>query len=156
MSESIPLKPMGKEEVRKLELALLIGTLLREDVLEKIRTSEDRLTWLDSLVVAAGSLARERGGYTVEKIADELGRSEVTIRNHLSGKTEASRLVKETYENIKASGGILELSNVHLSHEEDDTKKKLKEAEEKISKLQEKINKVRGLLAQVLDEISKE
>ncbi|MEM3692282.1 MAG: transcriptional regulator, partial [Candidatus Korarchaeum sp.] len=98
MSEEIPLKPVGKEDVRKLELALLLGTLLRPDVLEKVRSSEDRLTWLDSLVVAAGALARERAGYSASKIADELGRTEATIRNHLTGKTEAGKLVRETYD----------------------------------------------------------
>ncbi|MGC8679463.1 MAG: transcriptional regulator, partial [Fervidicoccaceae archaeon] len=109
MSETIPLKPLGKEDIRRLELALILGTLLREDVLEKIRNAEDRLTWLDSLIVAAGALARERANYTIEKISEELGRSESTVRNHLTGKTEAGKLVKETYENIKTKGGILEL-----------------------------------------------
>ncbi len=100
---------MGKSDVRKLELALIFGTLFRPDVVERIRNAEDRLTWLDSLVVAAAALARERAGYSVRQIADEVGRTEATIRNHLQGKTEAGRLVKETYEMLVKSGGRLEI-----------------------------------------------
>jgi len=106
LSEEVPLKPMGKDEIRRLELALLLGTLLRPDVLEKVRSSEDRLTWLDSLVVAAGALARERAGYSASKIAEELGRTEATVRNHLAGKTEAGKLVRDTYEEIRRRGGL--------------------------------------------------
>lgn len=108
MSE-VPLKPMGKSDVRRLELALIFGTLFRPDVVERIRNAEDRLTWLDSLVVAAAALARERAGYSVRQIADEVGRTEATIRNHLQGKTEAGKLVKETYEMLVKSGGKLEI-----------------------------------------------
>jgi len=100
---------MGKSDVRKLELALIFGTLFRPDVVERIRNAEDRLTWLDSLVVAAAALARERAGYSVRQIAEEVGRTEATIRNHLQGKTEAGRLVKETYEMLVKAGGRLEI-----------------------------------------------
>jgi len=54
----VPLKPLGKEDTRKLELALIFGTLMRQDVLEKIRNAEDKITWLDSLIIASGALAR--------------------------------------------------------------------------------------------------
>ena len=59
---------------------------------------KDRITWIDSLAVAAGALAREKAGMTTTRIADELGRGEQTIRAHLTGKTEAGRLIRETYE----------------------------------------------------------
>jgi len=157
LSESVPLKPLGKDDIRKLELALILGTLFREDVLEKIRSSEDRLTWLDSLIVAAGALARERGNYTVEKIAEELGRSESTIRNHLQGKTEAGKLVRETYETIKAKGGILELPvtiSVAQQEELNKVKEQLAQSEEKIKKLEEKIKSAREKLSQLLQELS--
>ena len=108
MSE-VPLKPMGKSDIRKLELALIFGTLFRPDVVERIRNAEDRLTWLDSLVVAAAALARDRAGYSVRQIAEEVGRTEATIRNHLQGKTEAGRLVRETYEMLVKAGGKLEI-----------------------------------------------
>ena len=55
----------------------------------------------DSLAVAAGALAREKAGIPVSRIAEELGRSEATIRNHLGGRTEAGRLVWETYEMLR-------------------------------------------------------
>jgi len=109
MSGEVPLKPLGKEDVRRLELALIFGTLFRPDVLERIKNAEDRLTWLDSLVVAAAALARERAGYSVRRIAEEVGRTEATIRNHLQGKTEAGKLVKETYEMLVKAGGKLEI-----------------------------------------------
>ncbi len=52
MSE-ILLKPITKEDIRKLELALILGTLFRPEVLQQIKDAEDKVTWLDSLVVAA-------------------------------------------------------------------------------------------------------
>lgn len=106
---TVPLKPIGKEDIKKLELALILGTLFREDVIEQIRSAEDKVTWLDSLVVAAAALARERAGIPVARIAEELGRTEATIRNHLGGKTEAGRIVKETYKKLVESGGELEI-----------------------------------------------
>jgi probable regulatory domain-containing protein len=105
----IPLKPLVREDIRKLELGLIFGTLFRPDVIERIKNAEDRLTWLDSLVVAAASLARERAGYPVSRIAEEVGRTESTVRNHLEGKTEAGKLVKETFNLLVKSGGKLEL-----------------------------------------------
>ncbi|MCD6242141.1 transcriptional regulator [Candidatus Bathyarchaeota archaeon] len=91
---------MGREDIQKLEAVLLIGTVSREDVIEKMRNGnpQDRITWIDSLAVAAGALAREKAGMTTTRIADELGRGEQTIRAHLTGKTEAGRLIRETYE----------------------------------------------------------
>ena len=63
MSEvEVPLRPMGREDIQKLEAVLLIGTVSREDVIEKMRNGnpQDRITWIDSLAVAAGALAREK------------------------------------------------------------------------------------------------
>lgn len=149
MSEEIPLKPMGKEDVRKLELALLFGTLLRPDVLEKVRNAEDRLTWLDSLVVAAGALARERAGYTVPKIAEELGRTEATIRNHLSGKTEAGKLVLEAYEEIKRKG-VLEIPAApERTKELEELKAKVESYEEKFKKLGERLKELKEAVSKI-------
>ncbi len=94
----VPVKPVGAKEVRELEIALIIGTIFRSDVIKEIMEPRDFTTWLDSLAVAAGALAREKAGYPISKIAEELGRTESTIRNHLQGKTKAGQLVKETYE----------------------------------------------------------
>jgi len=139
MSE-VPLKPLGKEDIRKLELSLILGTLLRPDVMEAIRKAEDKLTWLDSLIVAAGALARERAGYALGKIAEELGRTEATIRNHLTGKTEAGRLVKETYENIVKAGGRLELEMLPGSKEVEELRAKVSELEEKLRRVKETLS----------------
>ncbi|PUA33666.1 MAG: transcriptional regulator [Zestosphaera tikiterensis] len=165
MSEEIPLKPLGKEEVRKLELALLFGTLFRPDVLEKIRSAEDRLTWLDSLVIAAGALARDRAGYSTAKIAEELGRTESTIRNHLTGKTEAGKIIKETYELLRQKNGRLEIqlplpTTEHVESKVRELTKKLEEQEKVINELKaevttlkEKLAKVRQTLEGLLSEI---
>ncbi|MCE4614718.1 MAG: hypothetical protein F7B60_04225 [Desulfurococcales archaeon] len=67
MSTVIPLKPLGKEDIRKLELALIFSTLFRRDFVEKIKDAHVRLAWSDSLVVATGALAGERAGYTTTK-----------------------------------------------------------------------------------------
>ena len=110
MSEvEVPLRPMGREDIQKLEAVLLIGTVSREDVIEKMRNGnpQDRITWIDSLAVAAGALAREKAGMTTTRIADELGRGEQTIRAHLTGKTEAGRLIRETYEMLVKGERVL-------------------------------------------------
>jgi len=139
MSE-VPLKPLGKEDIRKLELSLILGTLLRPDVTDAIRKAEDKLTWLDSLIIAAGALARERAGYSLGKIAEELGRTESTIRNHLTGKTEAGRLVKETYDNLVKAGGRLELEVLPGGKEVEELRAKVSELEEKLKKVKETLS----------------
>jgi len=152
MSEEIPLKPITKEDIRKLELALILGTITRPDVIEKIRKAEDKLTWLDSLVVAAGALAREKAGYTVDVIAEELGRSEATIRHHLAGKTEAGRLVRETYEMLVKSGGKLEIPVVEAAQVQQ-LRKRVEELEQRVKELEEKLSKVRESLKKILEEL---
>ncbi len=95
-----PVVPMGKRELRKLELALIVGTLYSPEVIELIKDPVERATWIDSLAIAAGALAREKAGYSLRQIAEELGRSEVSLRAHLSGKTKAGQLVLKTYERL--------------------------------------------------------
>lgn len=73
MSEEIPLKSLSRGNIYKLETALVIATLLREEVLQKIRESTERLTWIYSLAVAAGAFARAGAGMTTEQIAEDLG-----------------------------------------------------------------------------------
>ena len=97
----IPLNPVGRQDIHKLETILLAATLLRPEVLDMIKTSTERLTWVDSLAVAAGALAREKAGMTMPQIAEELGRTEQTVRKHLKEESKAGQLVKETYEIIK-------------------------------------------------------
>ncbi len=141
----ISLKPLGREEIHKLETALLVGTLLRKDVLEAIRSESpvDRLTWLDSLAVAAGALARERAGLTIPRIAEELGRTEATIRNHLAGRTEAGRLVRETYERFKREGVNIPWLGLESCEEE----------RRRIAELEGKIERVKAALESLLKEL---
>jgi len=102
MSENqIPLNPVGREDIHRLETILLTATLLRPEVLDMIRSSSERLTWVDSLAVAAGALAREKAGMTLSQIAEELGRTEQSIKKHLKEESKAGQLIKETYETIK-------------------------------------------------------
>ena len=98
----IPLNPVGRQDIHRLETILLTATLLRPEVLDMIKTSSERLTWVDSLAVAAGALAREKAGMTLSQIAEELGRTEQTIKKHLKEESKAGQLVKETYEIIKS------------------------------------------------------
>jgi len=62
----------GQGRDTKLEAALLVGTLLSLEVIELLRDPDERLTWVDSLAVAAAALARERAHITVPQIAEEL------------------------------------------------------------------------------------
>ncbi|MGC9107497.1 MAG: transcriptional regulator [Infirmifilum sp.] len=148
MSSEIPLKPLGKDEIRKLELSLILGTLLRPDVIDSVRSAEDKITWLDSLVVAAGALARERAGYSIVRIAEELGRTESTIRNHLTVKTEAGRLVKETYDKLLQSGGKLELDIFSTKAEEE-----LGALRKRVEELEKKLETVKKALEEILKNI---
>jgi probable regulatory domain-containing protein len=97
---NVPVKPTSKKEIRQLETALIVATLYRPEIMELIRDPLEKATWLDSLAIAAAALAREKAGYSIRDIAEELGRSETTIRAHLQGKTKAGKIVRETYEKL--------------------------------------------------------
>ena len=108
----INFSPVGREEIRSLETALLIGSLFRPEVMEEIRNSSERLTWVDSLAVAAGALARSKAGMSTSEIAEELGRTESTIRDHLKGETKAGKIVLETFDLLKK--GELDVDKILL------------------------------------------
>ncbi|MEM0225466.1 MAG: transcriptional regulator [Thermofilaceae archaeon] len=160
MSEEIPLKPVSRTDIHKLETALIVATLLREDVLQKIRESTERLTWIDSLAVAAGALARSRAGMTVEQIAEDLGRSEATIRRHLTGKTEAAKLIEETYQKFLRDGVKLEIPS-HLSKTSPELERRVAELESTVRSLEaakkaleEKLSRARKLAEELVRELS--
>ncbi|MEM3477061.1 MAG: hypothetical protein QXM45_00070 [Archaeoglobaceae archaeon] len=140
--EEIPLTPMGREDIHKLESTLLFATLFRPEVLKIIRDPTERLTWVDSLAVAAGAVAREKAGMSVGEIAKELGRTEQSIRKHLKGESKAGQLVRETFELLK-QGKLNEimsfLETVEESHRLKEELEKLKaeklELEKKIAEL---------------------
>jgi len=146
----IPLNPVGKQDIHKLESILLTATLLRPEVLDMIRTSSERLTWVDSLAVAAGALAREKAGMTLSQIAEELGRTEQTIKKHLKEESKAGQLVKETYEMIKTL--VKEGKNVNdvfplialgdakgLKEEVEKLKKEKEEIKQSLTKIKEEL-----------------
>jgi len=151
MSENqIPLNPVGKQDIHKLETILLTATLLRPEVPDMIRTSSERLTWVDSLAVAAGALAREKAGMTLTQIADELGRTEQTIKKHLKEESKAGQLVKETYEMIKYL--VKEGKNVNdvfplLALES------IKDLKEEVEKLKKEKEEIRKVLVKIKEEI---
>jgi len=148
----IPLKPITRTDIHRLEIALMLGTLLRPDVIEKIREPEERLTWIDSLGVAAAALARSKAGMPVSRIAEELGRSEGTIRRHLTGKTEAGKLVQETYQKFAKEGVKIELPSELVSREDiekvrEELEKERKAKEELANKLEIVKNKLKEILS---------
>lgn len=146
----IPFRPLGREDIQRLEATLLIATVSREDVIDKMRKAspKDRITWIDSLAIAAGALAREKAGMPVSKIAEELGRVEETIRAHLASKTEAGKLVRETYEKLlKGEVTLPFLAKMEAKAEES------KEFEQKVQELQEKIDRIKEKLKELLNEI---
>lgn len=148
MGEEISLSPVGREEIHKLESALLVGTLLRPDVLTMLREPSERLTWVDSLAVAAAALAREKAKMPVPQIADELGRTEAAIRNHLAGKTKAGQLVKETYERFAREG--VKIPAVEAPTE---ALRQLEEERKRREELERKLQAVRDKLSSLISEI---
>jgi probable regulatory domain-containing protein len=168
MSEvEVPLKPLGREDIQKLEAVLLLGTVSRKDVIEKMRSADpkDRITWIDSLAVAAGAIAREKAGMTVPRIADELGRGEQTVRAHLTGKTEAGKLVRETYEMLLKGEKVLTFmvreaettpskeEVERLKAEIEREKREKAELQEKLSKLQTKVENAAKTLEEVINQL---
>jgi len=134
----IPLTPMGRQEIHQLETILLFSTLFRPEVMEIIKDPKERLTWVDSLAVASGALAREKAGMTVSQIAEELGRTEQTIRKHLKGETKAGKFVRETYQLIK-DGKIDEIVCIAGMVESGELESKYKELLDENSKLKSEI-----------------
>ena len=134
MSE-VPLTPVGREDIRKLEAALLVGALFRPEVMEALRDPTERLTWIDSLAAAAAALARQKAGMPVRQIADEVGLSESAIRRHLEGKTKAGELIKKVYEQFAREGVKVELPvEVERARELEEKLSKAKSAMEEVAK----------------------
>ncbi len=147
---TIPLTPVGKKDIQRLEMALIIATLYSPEVLELIRDPVERATWVDSLAVAAAALARSKAGYPISRIADEIGRSETMVRAHLSGKTKAGKLVLKTYEKLLRGQLKIRIPFVgkpllpedvekeleRLRSENEELKKRVKELEEKLGSIE--------------------
>ncbi len=95
---------------------------------------------MDRLIgIAAAALARQKAGMTLSQIAEDIGRTESTVRNHLQGKSKAGQLVLETYRKFLREGVKLEI----LAGEEvEEFKKKLKEKEKEVEELKEKLRRI--------------
>ncbi len=135
----VPVRPVSKREIKQLEAMLIIGTLFRHDVIQAALSKEEFLTWVDSLAIAASALAMEKAGYTVSQIAEELGRTEATIRRHLKGETKAGKLVRETYEMLVR--GELKIAIPVLSPEAEE---EIKVLSERVEKLENELRQLRG------------
>lgn len=151
MPEEVSLSPIGRDEIHKLEVTLLIGTLLNPEFIELMKNPEERLTWVDSLAVAAAALAREKAHMSIPQIAEELGRSEATIRNHLSRKTKAGQLVWQTYERFVREGVKLDIENLmgytsaeisQLRRENEELKKRLEETQKRVMELSQHVQEL--------------
>ncbi len=145
--KNIPLNPLGKNDIKKLETFLIIGTLYRPEVLELIKDPNEKSTWVDSLAIAAAAYARYKAGMPISLIADELGRSEETIRNHISGKTKAGSLIIDTYEKIK-SGQLNLIISFNSSKELEDLKNQMKNLREEIEKLRKERDDLKNIINQ--------
>ncbi|MCL7383048.1 MAG: transcriptional regulator [Thaumarchaeota archaeon] len=152
MSEEIPLSPIGREEIHKLEYALLVGTLFRAEVLEELRNPSERLTWVDSLAVAAAAIAREKAKMTISQIAEDIGRTESTIRNHLTGKTKAGQLVRQTLEKFLREGVKIDLPS---TKELEELKVRLEEERKKSQKLEILLQEVKNSLKDLVEKLEK-
>ncbi|RLG79707.1 MAG: transcriptional regulator [Thermoprotei archaeon] len=138
----VPLMPTSKKEIQKLEMALIIATLYSPEVLELIRDPIERATWVDSLAVAAAALARQKAGYPVSRIADEVGRSETMVRAHLNGKTKAGKLVLKTYEKLVRGDLKIRAPFIGKPVIPRDIEEKIKRLEEEKKELEEKVKKL--------------
>lgn len=135
----IPLNPVGKEEIRKLEGALLLMAIFNKETLENLIDPTKRITWIDSLYVAAAALAREKAGMSISQIANELGVTDMTIRKHLKGETKAGEIILKVYERLKNEGFKLEFPIEGFDKEVNELKEKLDLVKKTLTDLLNKI-----------------
>ncbi len=155
MKVEIPLKPLGKEEIHKLEYSLLISSLIEvitdPKFVDQLKDPKDRLTWIDSIATAAAALARDKAGMTLSEIADDIGRTEATIKKHLKGETEAGKIVLEAYRKLE-KGEIDSTLSVVLGIRKTKEIEKLKDRLENAAKLLDEASKS---IKEVIDELSR-
>jgi probable regulatory domain-containing protein len=159
-SEEIPLTPIGREQIHKLESALLIASIFSPRVLEELENPKERLTWIDSLAVAAAALAREKAKMSISQIAEELGRTEATIRNHLQGKTKAGQIVRETYERFLREGVKIQLPTELFEEKyaplsEGVEAEKISKLQSELDSLKAKVSYAKQVLTSVMEALSK-
>ncbi len=149
----IPLKPMGREEIHKLEYSLLISSLVEiltdPKFLEQLKDPRDRLTWIDSIATAAAALAREKAGMTTSEIADDIGRTEATIKKHLKGETEAGKIVLEAYKKLERGEVDSTLASILGLKKAEPIKEKIAELRSSLVGLKESIDQLLGKLEEI-------
>ncbi len=138
----VNLNPTSRQEIHQLETVLLVKTLFRPDVMEMIKDPAERVTWLDSLAVAAGAFARRQAGMSITEIAEELGRTEATIRKHLNKETKAGKLVAETLEELKKKGGEVDFELITLAEYKAKVNKVKQAIEEAAKDIQAALDKI--------------
>jgi len=138
----VPLKPIGKEDIRKLESALLVMALFDKETFEAIKNPTERLTWVDSLYTAAAALAREKAGMPLSKISEEIGVSEASIRKHLKGETKAGKLILQMYDKLVKEGFKIEFPEIVKENIEQFKK----DIMQKIEEIEKKIEEIKALL----------
>ena len=114
--------------------------------MELIKDPNERSTWIDSLAIAAAAYARYKAGMPISLIADELGRSEESIRDNISGKTKAGSLIIETYEKIKSGQLNLILSFNSSNKELDNLKNQVKNLKEETEKLRMERDELKNII----------
>ena len=137
MSE-IPLKPIGKEDIRRLESALLVMSLFSPETMEALGDQRERITWVDSLYTAAAAFARDKAGMSASQIADEIGVTEATVRKHIKGETKAGQLIIKAYEKLAKEGFRVELPGATSAD---------------CGELKERVERAKKLLDEVLKEL---
>jgi probable regulatory domain-containing protein len=120
--------------------------------LEELRNPSERLTWVDSLAVAAAAIAREKAKMTISQIAEDIGRTEATIRNHLMGKTKAGQLVRQTLEKFLREGVKIDLPS---TKELEEVKAKPEEERRKTQKLETLLQEVKNSLEDLIEKLEK-
>ncbi len=147
MEDIVPLNPIGRQDIHKLETVLLISALFDPEIIEKIKDPKERVTWIDSLAVAAGAFARRKANMTISEIAEELGRTESTIRNHLEGKTEAGKIINKVYQRLLENEGKIEFKLLS----EGAAEKKLQYISLKVDEIEKKLQE----LVELFDDLKK-
>ncbi len=116
-------------------------SLYSSETLEAIKNPHERLTWIDSLYVAAASLARDKAGMPISKIAEEIGVTEATIRRHLKVETKAGEIILKAYDKLAKEGFKVNLPEI------------LQISNNEVEKLKQKLNKVKELIQNILKEL---
>ena len=145
------------------------ATLSDPRISEVLSDPVESTLFLDNLYVATASLAREKAGYSIPEIAEELRRSEVTIKAHISGATKIGRIVREAYEMLSKPGELpvrrLDVAIVsdkevekfkeiikRLENENNELRKTIKKLEEEVNAYKSTLKMIEKIVSEILKE----